>query len=100
MPVFVNAAKDAYSKRIEIDNVLSFLDALRGLGVICHILVQDTVAMTKDAVLENSLNSYTATHSLKFEKRMNNLKEEFLASAEATGIKHTVRLGSPQLILL
>jgi hypothetical protein len=94
-PIFLNVAKDAYSKRIEIDTVLSFLDALRGLGAICHILVQDTVAMLKDATLENSINSTTGTLSLKFEKRLNNLKEEFLASAEATGIKHTVHLGSP-----
>ncbi|CAL4954887.1 unnamed protein product [Urochloa decumbens] len=89
-PIFVNVAKDAYSKTVEIDTVLSFLDALRGLGAICHILVQDTVAMLKDAPLEKSINSITGTHSFKFEKRLNNLKEEFMASADATGIKHTL----------
>ncbi|KXG40186.1 hypothetical protein SORBI_3001G504800, partial [Sorghum bicolor] len=88
-PIFLNVAEDAYNKRIEIDIVVSFLDALRGLGAICHILVQDTVAMLKDAPMENSINRRTGTHSSKFEKRLNNLKEEFMASAEATGIKHT-----------
>lgn len=99
MAVFLNVAKDAYNKRIERETVLSFLDALRGLGAICHILVQDTVAMMKDADREDFINNYIATHSLKFEKRMNILKEELLASTEATGIKHTVHLGSPQLIV-
>lgn len=89
-PIFLNVSKDAYSKRIEIGTVISFLDALRGLGAICHILVQDTVAMLKDAPLESNINRCMGTHSLKFERRLNNLKEEFMASAEATGIKHTV----------
>ncbi|KAL6615877.1 hypothetical protein ACP70R_038147 [Stipagrostis hirtigluma subsp. patula] len=41
--VFCNAAKDAYRKRIKMETILSFLDALRGLGEIFRIAVQETV---------------------------------------------------------
>lgn len=94
-PIFLNVAKDAYNKRIKIDTVLSFLDTLRGLGAICHILVQDTVAMLKDGPLKDSISSNMGTHSFKFNRKLNSLKEEFMASAEAEGIKHTVHLRSP-----
>ncbi|RLN25477.1 hypothetical protein C2845_PM07G20310 [Panicum miliaceum] len=89
-PIFLNVAKDAYSKRIKIVTVLSFLGALRGLGAVCHILVQDTVGMLIDSPLKNSINSNTVALSNKFDKRLDCLKEELMLSAEATGIKHTL----------
>ncbi|KAF8718752.1 hypothetical protein HU200_025054 [Digitaria exilis] len=48
--VFVLTDEDSYNRRFSKDNVLWFLDALRGLGSISHIL------------LENALEALSHTH--------------------------------------
>ena len=79
-------------KIIKIDTLLWFLDAPRGLGAVCRILVQDTIGILIDSRLKNSMNSNTVAHSNKFDKMLNCLNEELTVSAEATGIKHTVHV--------
>lgn len=66
-----DVADDAYQKGIKIDSIPSFVDALRGLGVVCCILVQDTVAMLKDGPLKNSISS-----AMETDKKLNILLEE------------------------
>ena len=78
-------------KIIKIDTLLWFLDAPRGLGAVCHILVQDTIGILIDSRLKNSMNS-NCCHSNKFDKMLNCLNEELTVSAEDTGIKHTVHV--------
>ncbi|RCV26902.1 hypothetical protein SETIT_5G282800v2 [Setaria italica] len=77
-----DVAEDAYKKGIKIDNIPSFIDALRGLGVVCSILVQDTAAMLKDGPLKSSISNDMETQSREFDKKLNNLKEEFMVATE------------------
>ncbi|KAF8677985.1 hypothetical protein HU200_046342 [Digitaria exilis] len=84
-----DVADDAYQKGIKIDSIPSFIDALRGLGVVCRILVQDTVAMLKDGPLKNSISSAMETQSHEFDKKLDILLEELKVATEK---KHTVCL--------
>lgn len=88
--IFCHAAKAAYLKRVETDTAILFLDALRGLGVFCDTLFQQIVFELKDGPLKNSINNTMGIHSRKFGKEMKRLKEQFMQSMDATGIKHTV----------
>ncbi|KAL6645088.1 hypothetical protein ACP70R_016696 [Stipagrostis hirtigluma subsp. patula] len=89
--IFCNVAEDAYQSRIKMDTVLSFLDALRGLGAICHILVQDTVTKIDDGPFKDNIASHVVTYSHEFDKTMSNLKDEFMM---ATEMKHTTFINS------
>jgi hypothetical protein len=90
-PIFCHVAKAAYLKRIETDTVVSFLDALRGLGVFCDTLFQQIVFKLEDGPLKNSISYTMGTHSRNFDKKMKSLKKQFIKSTtDATGIKHTV----------
>uniref|UniRef100_A0A0A9D583 Uncharacterized protein n=1 Tax=Arundo donax TaxID=35708 RepID=A0A0A9D583_ARUDO len=74
--IFCNVAEDAYHMKIEMETIQTFLGALRGLGAICHILVQDTVTKLKDGPLKNNINRHMDTHSQEFDKKMNTLEDE------------------------
>ncbi|OQU76935.1 hypothetical protein SORBI_3010G239033 [Sorghum bicolor] len=75
--ILYNVAGDAYHKKIGTETTtLSFLGALRGLGAICHILVQDTVTKLKDGHLKNKITHAMDTYSRVFYKKMNNLEDE------------------------
>ena len=89
-PIFCHVAKAAYLKRIETDTVVSFLDALRGLGVFCDTLFQQIVFKLEDGPLKNIISNTMGTHSRNFGKKMKSLKQQFIKSTNATGIKHTV----------
>ncbi|TVT98928.1 hypothetical protein EJB05_55741, partial [Eragrostis curvula] len=85
-PIFRNVAEDAYRKRIKTDTILSFLDALRGLVTVCHVLVQDTVAMLEDDSSKHRVSKNMLTYSNEYSRKANNLKEVFITA----GIKQTV----------
>ncbi|XP_066378636.1 uncharacterized protein [Miscanthus floridulus] len=74
--ILYNVAGDAYHKKIGTETTLSFLGALRGLGAICHILVQDTVTKLKDGHLKNKITHHMDTYSQEFYKKVNNLEDE------------------------
>ena len=74
--ILYNVAGDAYHKKIGAETTLSFLGALRGLGAICHILVQDTVTKLKDGHLKNKITHRMDTYSQEFYKKVNNLEDE------------------------
>ena len=83
-PTFCDVAKDAYhNKTIKMYKLLSFLDALRHLGAICHIVVQETVSMLNDGPMEDSINSDMRKHSHEFDKKLNNLRERFMTATES-----------------
>ncbi|KAG2616549.1 hypothetical protein PVAP13_3NG222469 [Panicum virgatum] len=83
-PTFCDVAKDAYHhKTIKMYKLLSFLDALRHLGAICHIVVQETVSMLNDGPMEDSINSDMRKHSHEFDKKLNNLRERFMTATES-----------------
>ncbi|RLN22578.1 hypothetical protein C2845_PM07G20280 [Panicum miliaceum] len=84
--IICGVAEDAYKKGIKMDKIPSFLDALRGFGVVCSILVQDTTAMLKDGPLKNSISSDMETQYSEFDKKLNYLKELMVATEN----KHTV----------
>ncbi|KAL6850175.1 hypothetical protein ACP4OV_020802 [Aristida adscensionis] len=85
--IFCNVAKDAYHQRIKKETVLSFLDALRGLGAICHILAQYTVAKLDEGPLKDDITLHMETDSHDFGKAVNNMKHEVTRAAE---LKHTI----------
>lgn len=66
--LFCNVAEDAYHMKFKMETFLSFLAALRGLGSIYHILVQDTVAKLKDRHFKNSITNHMGKHSKEFDK--------------------------------
>ncbi|KAJ1281992.1 hypothetical protein BS78_03G015800 [Paspalum vaginatum] len=66
--IFCNVAEDAYHMKFNMETALSFLAALRGLGAIFHILVQDTVAKLKDGRFKNSIVYHMGKHSQDFDK--------------------------------
>lgn len=74
--IFCNVAEAAYHQKFEMETTLSFLGALRGLGAIGHILVQDTMAKLKDGNFKNNIICYMDKHSEKFVKMMKNLEDE------------------------
>lgn len=51
--IFCDVAEAAYHQKIEMETTLSFLGALRGLGAIGHIVVQDTMAKLRDGHFKN-----------------------------------------------
>ncbi|KAL6615873.1 hypothetical protein ACP70R_038143 [Stipagrostis hirtigluma subsp. patula] len=75
--IFCNVAKDAYHKRVEMESIISFLDALRGLGAICHILVGAMVAKVELGPIKDSITSYMDTQYQEFDKKLINLTDEF-----------------------
>uniref|UniRef100_K3XSF1 Pectinesterase inhibitor domain-containing protein n=1 Tax=Setaria italica TaxID=4555 RepID=K3XSF1_SETIT len=80
--VFCNVAADAYHKRVKMETIISFLDALRGLGAVCHILVEGIVAKLEDGPIRNIITSYMDKHSQEFDNKVNNLKDEFKLATE------------------
>lgn len=74
--ILYNVADDAYHNKIGIETTLSFLGALRGLGAIYHILVQDTMAKLKDGHLKNKITHHMDTLSQEFCMKMNNLEDK------------------------
>lgn len=74
--IFCNVAEAAYHQKIEMETTLSFLGALRGLGAIGHIMVQDTIAKLKDGHFKNTIICYMNKHSEKFVKMVKNLEDE------------------------
>lgn len=74
--IFCNVAEAAYHQKIEMETTLSFLGALRGLGAIGHIMVQDTMAKLKDGHFKNTIICYMDKHSEKFVKMVKNLEDE------------------------
>ncbi|KAJ1297579.1 hypothetical protein BS78_01G387500 [Paspalum vaginatum] len=61
--IFCNVAEDAVYKNFKTETILSFIGALRGLGAICHILVQDTVAKLKDGCSKNCITDHMGKYS-------------------------------------
>ena len=43
----------------------------------------------KDGPLKSSISNTMGTHSCKFDEKMKSLKEQFIESTDATGIKHS-----------
>ncbi|VAI89784.1 unnamed protein product [Triticum turgidum subsp. durum] len=83
--IFCNVAEAAYHQKIEMETTLSFLGALRGLGAIGHIMVQDTMAKLKDGHFKNTIISYMDKHSEKFVKMMKNSEDETVESKSWQG---------------
>jgi phage tail protein X len=52
--IFCNIAEDAYHGRVKMETIISFLDALRGLAAVCHILVEGIVAKLQDSCRRKS----------------------------------------------
>ncbi|KAL6615875.1 hypothetical protein ACP70R_038145 [Stipagrostis hirtigluma subsp. patula] len=73
---FCNVAEDAHQMKLEMEAILSFLGALRGLGATCHILVQDVVAKLKDGHLKNSITHRMDSRTQEFDKKMNDLEDQ------------------------
>ncbi|CAO2178591.1 unnamed protein product [Urochloa humidicola] len=89
--ILYNVANDAYHKKIGIETTLSFLGGLRGLGAICHILVQDTVDKLKDRHLKNKITDHMDTLSQEFYKKMNNLEDE-VARMKEQKLQQVIRI--------
>ncbi|RLN21816.1 hypothetical protein C2845_PM07G20260 [Panicum miliaceum] len=65
--IFCNIVEDAYHGRVKMETIISFLDALRGLGAVCHILVEGTVAKLEDGLIKNKITYYMDKHSQEFD---------------------------------
>lgn len=70
-----------------MENILSFLDALGGLGAITHILVQDTVDKLHNGLLKKKITHDLDALSHKFDKEMNILKDNFKRETRIDGYK-------------
>ncbi|RLM91327.1 uncharacterized protein C2845_PM08G23210 [Panicum miliaceum] len=77
---FLNVAEDAYHKRVKMEAIISFLGALRGLGAICHILVKGTVDRLEDGPFKDSITCSMDVDTQEFDKKVNNLKDKFMAA--------------------
>ncbi|RLM74891.1 hypothetical protein C2845_PM15G19910 [Panicum miliaceum] len=87
--ILYNVADHAYHEKIGIETTLSFLGALRGLGAICHILVQDIVAKLKDGHLKNKFIHHMDTLSQKFYTEVNNLEDKVARMKEQKELQFT-----------
>ncbi|PUZ55160.1 hypothetical protein GQ55_5G189600 [Panicum hallii var. hallii] len=77
---FLNVAEDAYHRRVKMEAIISFLGALRGLGAICHILVKGTVDRLEDGPFKDSITCSMDVDTQEFDKKVNNLKDKFMAA--------------------
>ena len=85
--LFCNIAEDAYHGRVTMEAIISFLDALRGLSAVCHILVEDIVAEVEDGFIKNTITYCMDKHSQEFDNKVNSLKDQFTL---ATKVPHKV----------
>ncbi|RLN24367.1 hypothetical protein C2845_PM07G20270 [Panicum miliaceum] len=88
--IFCNIAEDAYYGRVKIETIISFLDALRGLGAVCHILVESIMGTLEDGPIKNTITSYMDKESQEFDSKVNNLKDEFTLATKVHPHKHIV----------
>ncbi|KAF8683679.1 hypothetical protein HU200_025053 [Digitaria exilis] len=63
--IFVITAEDSYNRRFTRDNVLWFLDALRGLGSISHILLENALETLSQTHPRESLSEYAFNVDVK-----------------------------------
>ncbi|KAF2923830.1 hypothetical protein DAI22_07g223400 [Oryza sativa Japonica Group] len=85
--IFCEVANELYHNRVTMENILSFLDALGGLGAITHILVQDTVDKLHNGLLKKKITHDLDALSHKFDKEMNILKDNFKRETRIDGYK-------------
>uniref|UniRef100_A0A0E0LN43 Uncharacterized protein n=1 Tax=Oryza punctata TaxID=4537 RepID=A0A0E0LN43_ORYPU len=85
--IFCEAANESYHNRVKMETILSFLDALGGLGAITHILVQDTVDKLHNGLLKKKIGHDLDALSRKFDKEMKNLKDDFKRATRIDGYK-------------
>ncbi|KAF8677984.1 hypothetical protein HU200_046341 [Digitaria exilis] len=74
-----------------METIISFLDALRGLGTICHMLVEDIVDKLEDGTLKDSITCSMDDSTQEFDKQVNSLK--MAATMSST---HKVHLFGPR----
>lgn len=74
-----------------MDAIISFLDALRGLGTVCHMLVEDIVDKVKDGPLKDSIACSMDDSTQEFDKQVNSLK-----MAATMSNAHKVHLFGPR----
>uniref|UniRef100_A0A0E0EE57 Uncharacterized protein n=1 Tax=Oryza meridionalis TaxID=40149 RepID=A0A0E0EE57_9ORYZ len=87
--IFCEAANESYHNRVKMETILSFLDALGGLGAITHILVQDTVDKLHNGHLKKKIAHDVDALSHKFDKEMKNLKDDFKRATRIEVVDHT-----------
>ncbi|CAN6301399.1 unnamed protein product [Urochloa humidicola] len=63
--VFLHTADDSYNRRFSRDNVMRFLDALRGLASISHILLEGALEALSHAHPRESLSEYAFNNDVK-----------------------------------
>ncbi|RLM92478.1 hypothetical protein C2845_PM08G23200 [Panicum miliaceum] len=90
--IFCNIAEDAYHGRVKMETIISFLDALRGLGAVCHILVEGIVAKLEDGHIKNTITYYMDKHSQEFDNKVNNLKDEFTLATKVHAHKIVIQI--------
>ncbi|XP_052163274.1 uncharacterized protein LOC127780407 isoform X1 [Oryza glaberrima] len=83
--IFCEVANELYHNRVTMETILSFLDALGGLGAITHILVQDTVDKLHNGLLKKKITHDLDALSHKFDKEMNILKDNFKRETRIDG---------------
>ncbi|KAG2591092.1 hypothetical protein PVAP13_5NG444800 [Panicum virgatum] len=88
--LFCNIAEDAYHGRVKMEAIISFLDALRGLSAVCHILVEDIVAEVEDGFIKNTITYCMDKHSQEFDNKVNNLKDQFTLATKVHPHKQIV----------
>nr|CAB3501825.1 unnamed protein product [Digitaria exilis] len=67
--VFLRTAEDSYNRRFYKDNVMWFLDALRGLASISHILLEDALEALSHTHPKESLSEYAFNNDVKKMRR-------------------------------
>ncbi|XP_021308222.1 uncharacterized protein LOC8078522 [Sorghum bicolor] len=65
--VFVHTAEDSYNRRVTVDTVISFLDALRGLVCISHILLDDALEVLSQTHPRDAFNFDVKIKSMRGE---------------------------------
>ncbi|KAF8663046.1 hypothetical protein HU200_055638 [Digitaria exilis] len=79
--ILVQTADDAYNRRVGIETITSFLDALRGMAYVAHILLDDALeALSHEHPIE-SLSEYALNRDVEimqheYNRRMHELQDD------------------------
>lgn len=93
----VQTADDAYNRTVGIKTITSFLDALRGMASVTHVLLDDALEALSHEHPRDSLSEYALNRDVKimqheYSRRMDELEDDIKKVAAAYHT-HEVRCG-------